>query len=120
MVCGPYFGLSRFHDKSDEKNTSKIGNKLYRTQEVDSGYYTGKADIYSIGKVANEMLDIIMDTNYLDLKEINTTFIDCLHGYSDKRPTCKDILSKHKFAIIDLDKNDCFENGNIDIYRYPI
>ena len=77
------FGSSRYLENNDGKFTSNTGTQVYRAPEVDTGEYNEKIDIFSIGKVAREMLDITMDNNYLDMKEMKTTFIDCLHGHAE-------------------------------------
>ena len=53
------FGLSTFHEFADQSHTKYIGTKNYRAFEVNNtGKYTTKADIYSLGRIMEELFKV--------------------------------------------------------------
>jgi serine/threonine protein kinase len=50
------FGLIALHKSDDEKHTIDRGTPKYEAPEViKSSYYTTKADIYSLGKIMEDI-----------------------------------------------------------------
>jgi len=53
------FGLSTYHEKSDQTHTSKLGTENYTAPEVlDGRKYDTRADLYSLGKIVQKLFRI--------------------------------------------------------------
>jgi serine/threonine protein kinase len=67
------FGLSIIHEKPDQSHTQCLGTIKYMAPEVlTTRKYDTKADIYSLGVIIHELLDLKPETYVLILK----TFIN--------------------------------------------
>src|ERR1700761_8204069 len=49
------FGLSREHEHSDDSHTMGVGTSRYMAPEVHGKRYSTKADVYSFGKITEEL-----------------------------------------------------------------
>lgn len=102
------FGLARFLPQSDSiKMTKGCGSPLYMAPEVQTGNYTEKADVYSLGVTVYEMMNLHTfpppglnilnlaqlkfdkNTNYS--KELNDLVLSMVGKDPTQRPTMADV-----------------------------
>jgi hypothetical protein len=66
------FGLSTIHRKLDQKHSSDVGNTRYAAPEVlNSNTYDTRSDIYSLGKICEELFFIDIDRSVLKPKVVH-------------------------------------------------
>jgi len=74
------YGISKYYDYS--MNHTVIGTNLYMAPEVRTQHYDFKADIYSLGKVLEEICSILKDKTHFQALINSMTEIN-----PEKRPT---------------------------------
>ena len=109
------FGLAKLYE---QESNSIVGTKPYIAEEVWSGKYDTKADVFSLSVIGNEIFQLNNNSMRNDkLSEHFEKIEDLLEKMSKKihrkRPNCKEIIEEVNswcLPLVDLNKNLYDEN----------